>query len=308
MEPEARHTHLATSASEHQTYRVAAHRLTIAPDEHAAEVGAARPVPGPDAPAHRERRGPIRARRRTHPGHSTPARFGGPDSVVAPADTAKVGSFSAPPAVGAGHTLIDKGILRIRCPGCVEPCRASVGKDASRISCRITQNGRSQNGRSCRLQLSLQLQGHACGAPAPGLRPAGSGAGGAKCRGVGARGAAGMTTWARASAGNGSGLVRARGVGLARPLSRGGAAEAAPPTPGGRPRCCRACGGPPLRALRHRGCSPRAGAAGPPNGAWHCLAGQDHRQGRSLRSRRHGDRRERRPLSSDLPRKDHRHL
>ena len=30
--------------------------------------------------------------------------------------------------------------------------------------------------------------------------------------------------------------------------------------------------------------------------------------GRSLRSRRHGDRRKRRPLSSDLPRKDHRHL
>jgi len=95
---------------------------------------------------------------------------------------------------------------------------------------------------------------------------------------------------------------------VARPLSRGGAAESAPPTPGGRPRYRQADGGPPLRALWHRGCPPRAGAAGPSNGASHCLAGQDHRQGRSLRSRRHGDRRKRRPLSSDLPRKEHRHL
>jgi hypothetical protein len=61
-------------------------------------------------------------------------------------------------------------------------------------------------------------------------------------------------------------------------------------------------------APRHRSSSPSAGAAGPSSGAWHCLSGQDHRQGRSPRSRRHGDRRKRRPLSSDLPRKDHRHL
>ena len=45
-----------------------------------------------------------------------------------------------------------------------------------------------------------------------------------------------MSTRARASAGNGRLPVRARGVGLARPLSRGGAAEDAPPTPGRCPR------------------------------------------------------------------------
>jgi len=44
-----------------------------------------------------------------------------------------------------------------------------------------------------------------------------------------------MTTRAGASAGNGRGSVRARGVGSARPLSRGGADEQAPP-PGGWPR------------------------------------------------------------------------
>ena len=80
------------------------------------------------------------------------------------------------------------------------------------------------------------------------------------------------------------------------------------PTPGRSSRCRPAGGGPPLHALRHHGYSLCAGAAGPSNGAAHCLAGQDHRQGRSLRSRRHGDRRKRRPLSSDLPRKEHRHL
>jgi hypothetical protein len=45
-----------------------------------------------------------------------------------------------------------------------------------------------------------------------------------------------MSTRAWASAGNGRGPVRARGVGLARPLSRGGADEDAPPTPGRCPR------------------------------------------------------------------------
>ena len=116
-----------------------------------------------------------------------------------------------------------------------------------------------------------------------------------------------MTTGARASAGNERACPRP-GRRLSRPLSRGGAGEAATPTPVGRPRYRQAGGNPPLRTPLHRGCSPRAGAADPSNGAWHCLAGQDHRQGRSLRSRRHGDRRKRRPLSSDLPRKDHRHL
>ena len=95
---------------------------------------------------------------------------------------------------------------------------------------------------------------------------------------------------------------------LGAPSLARGAAEAAPPTPGGCPRYRQADADPPLRAPWHRGCPIRAGAAGPFNGAWHCLAGQDHRQGRSLRSRRHGDRRKRRPLSSDLPRKEHRHL
>ena len=117
-----------------------------------------------------------------------------------------------------------------------------------------------------------------------------------------------MTTRTRASAEDRRGLSAPGASAVARPLSRGGAAESAPPTPGGRPRYRQADGGPPLRALWHRGCPPRAGAAGPSNGASHCLAGQDHRQGRSLRSRRHGDRRKRRPLSSDLPRKEHRHL
>ena len=41
-----------------------------------------------------------------------------------------------------------------------------------------------------------------------------------------------MTIGARASAEDRRGRVRVRGVGLARPLSRGGAAEAAPPTLG----------------------------------------------------------------------------
>jgi hypothetical protein len=48
------------------------------------------------------------------------------------------------------------------------------------------------------------------------------------------------------------GTVRDGGVGLARPLSRGSAAEAAPPTPGGRPRYHSAGGDPPLRDTRHR--------------------------------------------------------
>jgi hypothetical protein len=60
---------------------------------------------------------------------------------------------------------------------------------------------------------------HASAGPQPAQ---GSRAGDAKCRGVGARDAAGMTTRARASAGNGRGSVRAWGVGLARPsLARG---------------------------------------------------------------------------------------
>jgi hypothetical protein len=42
--------------------------------------------------------------------------------------------------------------------------------------------------------------------------------------------------------------------------------------------------------------------------AGHPLTAQDHSQGRSLRSRRHGDGRKRPPLSSDLARQDHRHL
>jgi len=89
---------------------------------------------------------------------------------------------------------------------------------------------------------------------------------------------------------------------LARGRCRGRAADAGPLSP--HPQ---AGGDPPLRALWHRGCSPRAGAAGPSNGASHCLAGQDHRQGRSLRSRRCAMA-QAPPLSSDLPRKDHRHL
>jgi hypothetical protein len=62
-------------------------------------------------------------------------------------------------------------------------------------------------------------------------------------------------------------------------LSRAGALPRdAPPTPVSCPRYRQAGAGSPLRALWHRGCPPRAGAAGPSNGASHCLAGQDHRQ------------------------------
>jgi hypothetical protein len=63
-----------------------------------------------------------------------------------------------------------------------------------------------------------------------------------------------VTTRPRASPGNAGGLSAPGAPGLARPLSRGGAAEAAPPTPGGCPRYRPAGGGPPLRALWHPGC------------------------------------------------------
>jgi hypothetical protein len=45
-----------------------------------------------------------------------------------------------------------------------------------------------------------------------------------------------MTTRARASLENWREKVRARGAGMTRPLSRGGADEDAPPAPGGYPR------------------------------------------------------------------------
>ena len=49
---------------------------------------------------------------------------------------------------------------------------------------------------------------------------------------------------------------------LSRGLSRGGAAESAPPTPGGRPRYRQAGGDPPLRGTRHRAMCTRRGGAG----------------------------------------------
>ena len=55
-----------------------------------------------------------------------------------------------------------------------------------------------------------------------------------------------------ASAGKGGGLSAPGASAVARPLSRGGAAESAPPTPGGRPRHRPAGGDPPLRSTQHR--------------------------------------------------------
>jgi hypothetical protein len=82
------------------------------------------------------------------------------------------------------------------------------------------------------------------------------------------------------------GSVRARGRRQSRALVGRKPCGCGEPTPGGCPRYRQAGSGPPLRALWDRSCSLRASAAGPSNGASHCLAGQDHRQGRSLRSRR----------------------
>jgi len=86
---------------------------------------------------------------------------------------------------------------------------------------------------------------------------------------------------------------------LSRGLSRAGRCRVRAPTPGGRPRYRQAGGDPPLRGTRPRA---RESCGEPVLRAGQSLAVQDHRQGRSLRSRRHGDWRKRQPLSSDLPR------
>ena len=125
----------------------------------------------------------------------------------------------------------------------------------------------------------------------------------------------GFTTEARASRAGKRELRRAappgrwRRAGVRRgPSAPGASAEAAPSRvrtlPGAaadarrRPRYRQAGGDPPSRSTRHR--AMRKAAGWPVLRAGHRLAGQDHSQGRSLRSRRLL--RNRRPLSSDLAR------